>query len=171
MTTTESLLHAARSGSFSRPDARPHYAPELRLEPAHLDITLTVDLDVRSLEGTVTIRLRANDEGATAIDLDAVDFLELSVEDAAGKALRHAYDGARLSVVYEEPFARGEERELRVSYRVEKPISGVLFGGPTPASPNAGRFALTDNETERARHWLPCVDQPAVRPTLSFHLR
>ncbi|NOY94323.1 MAG: hypothetical protein GXP55_24355, partial [Deltaproteobacteria bacterium] len=41
----------------------------------------------------------------------------------------------------------------------------------TPASPNAGRFALTDNETERARHWLPCVDQPAVRPTLSFHLR
>jgi len=28
-----------------------------------------------------------------------------------------------------------------------------------------------DNETERARYWLPCVDHPSVRPTLSFHLR
>jgi len=171
MTTTEDLLHAARSGTFSRPDARPHYAPELRLEPVQLDIALRVELDARSIEGTVTSRLRANDEGAVSLELDAVDFHDVAVEDAAGKALRFSYDGARIGVVYEEPFTRGEERELRVSYRVEKPITGALFGGPTPASPKAGRFVLTDNETERARHWLPCVDQPSVRPTLSFHLR
>jgi len=99
MTTTEDLLHAARSGTFSRPDARPHYAPELRLEPVHLDIALRVELDARSIEGTVTSRLRANDAGAVSLELDAVDFHDVAVEDAAGKALRFSYDGARIGVV------------------------------------------------------------------------
>lgn len=29
---------------------------------------------------------------------------------------------------------------------------------------------ITDNESERGRYWLACVDYPVVRPTVDFHI-
>src|SRR5690606_37766856 len=57
------------------------------------------------------------------------------------------------------------------SYGVIHPVTGLFFSKPDGAYPNAGTWAATDHETERARHWLPCVDLPNARPTLNFLLR
>jgi len=147
-----------RPGDFHSSGADAHYAPDLRLETVHLDIAIRVDLDAAALAGEVTHRVRANVEGATSLRLDAVGFLDLEVRGAD-----HAYDGERIDLVF-PPFAKDEEREVTISYRVEKPPGG-LYVSTSP------RFAVTDHETERARYWLPCVDYPAVRPTLAFHIR
>ena len=58
-----------------------------------------------------------------------------------------------------------------INYRVEAPLTGMSFSWPDDAYPNQPRHVITDNETERARYWLPCIDHPNVRTTVDFHLR
>ncbi|HJL45805.1 MAG TPA: M1 family aminopeptidase [Polyangiaceae bacterium LLY-WYZ-15_(1-7)] len=156
------------AGEFASPSADRHYAPELRLEPVHLDLDLRLDLDAQRLEAAITHTLRANDEGVDELVLHGLDLRELEVE---GEGVRHGYDGEELTLSFERPFARGEERKVTLRYAVVEPASGLLFSKPSDAVPDAPWFAVTDHETERARHWLCTVDLPAARPTLAFRVR
>ena len=158
-----------RAGEFASSEARDHYPPDRGLESAHVDLALRVDLAGRTCEGAVTHTVRALRAGARELRLDAVAFAEVQVE--GGEGLSWSYDGRVIALSWALPFALGEAREVTVRYRVVEPATGLLFSQPTAASPAAPWFAATDNETERARHWFPCIDHPSVRPTLSFHLR
>ena len=60
---------------------------------------------------------------------------------------------------------------MRVRYRVTTPTTGLYFSHPTTEYPEAPWYAVTDHETERARHWLPCIDLPNVRTSLDIRLR
>ncbi len=159
-------LLSASAGEFHSPSAERHYAPDLRIEPVHIDVDLHVDLEAQSAEGTVTHRLRGNVAGADTVRLDAVDFLNLRCDGA-----EFAYDGRILELHFDAPFAFGEERSVAIHYRVEKPTSGLFFGAPTEQRPTEAYFAATDHETERARYWLPTIDAPAARPTMAYTLR
>lgn len=150
---------------FASAGAKRQYAPDLQLEPVHLEIDLGVDLDGRTLEVTLRHTVRANTAGADTLRLHGVDLVGMQV---VGESLRWSYDGEELEVVWPRRFGRGEERALELRYRVREPRSGLFFSGPCDDTPDAPRLAITDHETERARHWLCTVDQPAVRPTLQF---
>jgi len=156
----------AHGADFASAGATAHYPPDLRLVPQHLDISVQVHVDARALDVSVAARVRAHVEGAAELTLNGIGFLDLSVTGA-----RHRYDGERIALVFEPPLRRDEERVVTVRYRVESPASGVLFSGPAPHRPDAPRYAVTDHETERARHWLACVDLPAVRTSLTWRLR
>jgi len=150
---------------FTLPGAAPSYAPDLALEPRHIEIRLAFDLKAQSAKGTVTTTVRGNRAGARALRLDAIDFEDLSVEGAQWR-----YDGSGIDLFWEKPFAAGEERAVTVRYCVKRPISGLFFSGPEKAYPDRPLLAWTDHETERARYWLPCVDYPAVRTTFDFFI-
>ncbi|MEZ5993556.1 MAG: M1 family aminopeptidase [Planctomycetota bacterium] len=158
------------SADFTMPGAEAHYPPDLELEPVHLDIALRVDVAKLTAEGGVTSTIRANRTGASKISLHAADFEDVDVRDADGGKLTWNYDGKQIHVEWDDAFEHGDERKLVVRYKVEKPVTGLFFSNPTKEYPDAGTWAATDHETERARHWLPCIDLPNVRPTLSFHL-
>jgi len=163
-----------RGGDFASPGATSQYPPDLSLEPRHLHLSLHVDFDPddgeKRLDGTVTTTVRANRDGASRIVLDAVDFEQVLVFPENGEELTWRYDGKKITVDWSEPFRRGEERMLGVSYSIDEPITGLTFSIPDEEYPDRARWAATDNESERARHWLPCIDLPAVRTTLSFEI-
>lgn len=161
------ITHRAKA-EFASSGAQKHYAPDLRLEPIHLVIDLHVDIAAKSARGSVTHTIRCNDEGADSITLNGVDLHDLSVPT---KDVRASYDGSEVQLVWSTPFKRGEERTVEVHYSVQSPASGLFFSSPSEAIPDAPRFAATDHETERARHWLCTVDYPSVRPTVEFKLR
>jgi len=96
-----------------------------------------------------------------------VDFVDVQVRSPQ---VRHQYNGEEIKLCWDNPFKVGERRDVTVSYRLDHPSTGLHFSFPTDAYPNTPLFAGTDNESERARHWLACVDLPSVRPTLSYHL-
>lgn len=156
---------------FSSADAPLHFPPDLTIEPTHLDIDLAVDVAGKRASGTVTTTALARQAGPRTLTLDAVDFAIESVADPGGHPLTYTYDGAKLAITWDEPFSYAEQRQVAVTYSVHEPVSGLFFSSPDPDYPDAARYAATDHETERARHWLPCVDLPNVRPTLAFHLR
>ena len=156
---------------FSLPHPERHYAPDLALEPVHLDIALGFDLAGRQAAGAVTTTFEARRAGARSVTLDATDFREVDVVDPDGHALSWSYDGNGLEIVWAEALAAGEQRRAEVRYRVISPLTGMLFSWPDEQHPTRPRFLATDHETERARYWLPCIDHPTVRTPLDFHLR
>jgi len=159
-------------GDFATPGATSQYPPDLALEPRHLHMALHLDFDPgdgeKRLDGTVTTTVCANREGASRIVLHAVDFEQVGVSGADSDELTWRYDGREITIDWAEPFRLGEERRFSVSYSIDDPITGLTFSIPDDVYPDVARWAATDNESERARHWLPCVDLPAVRTTLTF---
>ena len=150
----------------------PNYPPDLQLEPQHLDIDLFIDIASEQATGKVTTTVVARDQNAAVLTLDAVNLEDVSVRDVDGHELNANYNGQKLTITWEQPFQAGEEKRVEVSYKVIKPVDGLIFSQPDGSYyPEQGWYAVTDHETERARYWLPCIDQPNVRTTLDFHLR
>jgi len=166
-----SSLHLRGAGDFHSPTAQPHHAPDLRLEPSHLEMDVRLDVDSRRANGTVVHTVLARTEGPRELLLDAVGLTVDAVDDPDGHGLSWHYDGERIAVLWDEPVPRGESRRARVEWSVDHPRTGLLFSGPDALYPNAPRWAATDHETERARYWLPCVDHPSVRTTLDIRVR
>jgi len=152
---------------FTLPGAKDHYAPDLPLEPTHVDLDLRIDVDGHRLVGTAIFTLTARADDARTVRLDAVGFDDVTVAGAAS----WRYDGDAIHVRLADAPERGATARITVRWTVEDPPTGLLFGGPTDHDPSAPRWAATDNETERARHWMPCIDAPSVRPTLTFAVR
>ena len=171
-----SQLSQARLGAhaptmFDPARFAPQYPPDLGLEPLHLDIDLWLDLAECTAQGTVTTLVQANRQGVQELTLDAVGLAIAAVEDGDGSALAWRADGEKLYVRWPQPFAKGQQAHVRVGYNVTTPTAGLYFCRPTAESPEAPWYAVTDHETERARHWLPCIDLPNVRTALDIRLR
>ncbi|KAL7752054.1 hypothetical protein RI367_002583 [Sorochytrium milnesiophthora] len=175
---------AAAAEGFTLPDAQTHYAPHRSLEPVHIDMTLRFDIQHASLTATVVHTFRsvasAQQEAAAPllyaqnrrIRLNALAFQDVQCR---GEQLQSfEYDGEHIDLEWASVFAQGEERKVAISYTVERPIAGLYFSHPdlAPDTSYAGKgtYVITDHETERCRHWLPCVDFPTVRTTLAFHI-
>jgi aminopeptidase N len=155
---------------FATSGADPVYPPDLSIEPFHLDVVYRFDLESQSVDGKVTHSVRGKSGGPTRLVLHAVDFEDVACTGVDGKAVSFRYDGKEITVDWDEPFEDGEERQLVVTFRFEKPSTGMFFSKPCETFPDRAWYAATDNETERARHWLPTVDLPSVRCTLDWHL-
>ena len=133
-----------------------------------LDISLRFNIKEEHAFADVSVTFRANAQSTSrTVSLNAVGFLNLVV---TGSGVTSLYDGKEIRVCWSEPFALEECRLVRFQYEVVHPISGLMFSHPDKANPNRPIYVATDHETERARYWLPCVDFPTVRTTLSFHL-
>jgi aminopeptidase N len=131
-------------------------------------LALAVDVAKHRIEGTNTIRVRANAEGAASLTLNAIDFESLDLETDHATLV---VGDETSTLTWATPFGHGEEREVVLRYAVEAPITG-LIGNPFLAEdPERAVFLATDSETERARYWMPCVDHPAVRTTFRYELR
>ena len=156
------------AAGFARAATRPSYAPDLDLEPVHLELSARVDLDGRCVSGSVTHTLLSHHAQAAALVLDAVDLDVAEVVDPEGNALSWRYDGDRIHLRWQESVPRGERRRVTVRFEASEPISGFLFGRPDGQHLEQSLWAGTDHDTQRARYWLPCVDHPTVRTTLDL---
>ena len=149
---------------------QPQYAPDLRLNPLILKSCASTHCRVRSELPRHHDR-RPSKSRPSHIDLGRHGLHIQTVSDPDGHPLKWTYDGKALNVIWEHPIPVGENRRVEVQYRVEEPLTGLVFQRPSPAHPNRVPLATTDHETQRARYWIPCVDHPAVRTPLDMHIR
>lgn len=70
-------------------------------------------------------------------------FSKLSVEATDGKTVEWRYDGSLIDVCWADSFVKGEKRDVKVSYVVHKPVTGLFFSHPDSAYPNKDSFAIT----------------------------
>ncbi|KAI9494934.1 peptidase family M1-domain-containing protein [Zychaea mexicana] len=157
---------------FASANAVNQYAPNTVIEPKHLDIQLKLnDLHDKRLTATVTITfgyggqaLIRDREELSSVTLNAEGFEQLHVEGAS-----HSYDGHRIQLHWPEPFEKNTQRNVTVSYKVEHPIAGLYFQNEDSLmNDKECCWAITDHETEKARYWLPTIDFPTARTTLTW---
>jgi aminopeptidase N len=161
--------HGAAQG-FPFAGSSRHYAPDVRVEPRHIRAEYDFQIKERRATCRAVLTVVSNDRTARTIALNAIGFADVDVKDEEGNQLVWTYDGELINVTWADPIAKGQERKLHVAYVLDHPVSGMQFSCPDEAYPTRPLFAATDNETERARYWLPCVDFPQVRQSLEFLL-
>eukprot|EP00276_Gloeochaete_wittrockiana_P010804 CAMPEP_0184647398 /NCGR_PEP_ID=MMETSP0308-20130426/4314_1 /TAXON_ID=38269 /ORGANISM="Gloeochaete witrockiana, Strain SAG 46.84" /LENGTH=897 /DNA_ID=CAMNT_0027078317 /DNA_START=88 /DNA_END=2781 /DNA_ORIENTATION=- len=155
---------------FTIAGAKPHYAPDLVLQPFHLDVSLRFSIEERKAWGKVIQQIRSNRDNARTLVLNALNFLDVVVTSNDTHHLSYRYDGKEIVITWSIPIKRGEVRSVAIEYAVSNPVSGMHFRFPDKSYPEQPLMVYSDDETERTRYWLPCVDFPAVRTTVEFHL-
>jgi aminopeptidase N len=149
-------------------------ATDRPVDIVHIRLDLDVSLKAQSVSGKATIDFAALRRVKT-LALDAVNHEVKSVQllsskkgDGAQKAARDVdFDntGKQLLVTFPQPLERGEARRLIVTYRIEKPESGLHFFKPTPAEPKTPWMVWSQGEPTANRYWFPCLDNPNERQT------
>jgi aminopeptidase N len=148
-------------GDFTLPGAAPHYAPDLGLDPQHMELHIQVDIGAKRAEGRSLTTFLARRPDARELTLNAMGPAIHSLADVDGADLSWRHDGKQVHIQWAEPIAAGQTRTLEIKWTVTEPRTGMFFGEG---------WMATDHETERARHWLPCVDHPNARQSLDIHL-
>ena len=157
-------------GDFALPGFNLHYAPDLGLEPTHLELRLCIELESRTATGQAVWHIDVRRDGANQLVLNALEFTVDDIKDLNGQSLQWRHDGETITVCWSERQNKGETLRLQVNWSVQSPRSGMFFGGIADGSDPRVTWMATDHETERARYWLPCVDYPNVRTSMDIEL-
>ena len=148
---------------------KPNYEPDLSLMPYHLDLRVQFDIPDERVDGTCCVFIRAI-RNANFIVLNAINFQNVSVRCVQGDDIAWTYDGSVLQVLFVAGLFAGDERTIEIQYFVESPPKALHFSYPDENYPNLPTWVVSDHETERARYWIPCVDNPMVHTTADFHI-
>src|SRR5689334_24071258 len=128
----------------------------------HVDIALN---DQRSEITTATTRIYVQILKPTrAIDLD---FGELTVDGVTldSKPVIFTHKDGRLSVTLSEPADTGSRLVLGVYYH-GKPKDGLILTSDKDGKP----AAIGDNWPDRVHHWIPVLDHPSAKATITFNI-
>jgi aminopeptidase N len=133
--------------------------------------TDVLDYDVRlqlpdtgaMLRGDVTLTLRRA-PGVARLALDLVDSLTVRRVEVNGHPVNTSHAAGKIGVPLDG--AHGDSLSVRVVY------DGVVTDGLIARRDSRGRWTwFGDNWPNRARHWLPTIDHPSDKATVSWTVR
>jgi aminopeptidase N len=131
--------------------------------PIHYDVSLTFNdqlTEISSARTEITLEVLADD--LTKIDLD---FGEMPIDAVtmAGATARFERQPDRLDVFLARSAKRGDKLSLTIAYH-GRPKDGLIFAADRDGKPSA----TGDNWPNRVHHWIPCLDHPSAKATVSF---
>ena len=131
--------------------------------PTHYDVALSFNDQLTEISVARTeIALEVLADNLTTIDLD---FGEMPIDAVRldGAPARFERKPDLLEVTLQRPAYHGEKHSLLVTYH-GKPRDGLIF-----ANDRDGHPAVTgDNWPNRVHQWIPCLDHPSAKATVSF---
>jgi len=131
--------------------------------PIHYDVALSLNdqlTEISSARTEITLEVLA--DKLTKIDLD---FGEMPIDAVTvdGAPARFERQPDLLNVLLQRAAKRGDKLSLTVTYH-GRPKDGLVF-----AKDRDGNPAVTgDNWPNRVHHWIPCLDHPSAKATVSF---
>ncbi|MBC8028916.1 MAG: M1 family metallopeptidase [Pyrinomonadaceae bacterium] len=132
-------------------------------KPVNYNVSLTFNdklTEITHARAEISVLLLK--EKVSEIDLDFGELEIDSVTIADRTARYHRAPGA-LRVILSKPMPRGTRFVIVVSYH-GKPKDGLIL-----ANDKAGMAsAIGDNWPNRLHHWIPCLDHPSAKATVSF---
>jgi aminopeptidase N len=154
---------------LAAPQPRSALEPQALLDAEHY----AIDLEPRLESGTVDLRVEID-----AVTLRATNELALHFSGpdprlvrVNGESVRPVRDGDLLRMPLAVGLAEGCPVKLEVAYE-GIPGKGMSFSTAAGAPPGLpARTLHTDSWPDWARTWLPCVDHPADRASVSVRIR
>lgn len=128
------------------------------------DFTITLPESGRFIQGCAVITaIRAND--ADQLSLDLVD-LHVDSVYVGGKPAPYSHHGSSLDITLAHSFAASMDTMLVTVW-----YGGNVDDGLIIHTDRQGRwFAFGDNWPDRARRWLPTVDRPDAKATVTWNV-
>jgi aminopeptidase N len=154
------IASVAARGSFAQ-QIRP-YRPDFDVQ----DYAITIDLpDTGSTIHANTLLTVARPGKSDTLVLDLLDLRVNSVM-VDGRAAHFVQDASTVSV----PLPK--KRGARPTVRVAVDYGGAVTDGLIVRTDSAGRWTyFGDNFPDRARHWIPSIDHPSDKATVTWRVR
>ena len=131
--------------------------------PVHYDVALAFTDQMTEISTARTeITLEVLTSSLTEIDLDFGDLPIDSVE-VSGEPARFERKPDLLSVMLAHAAKRGDKLNLVVTYH-GRPKDGLIFANDRDGKPSA----TGDNWPNRVHQWIPCLDHPSAKATVTF---
>lgn len=152
---------AVGARSVSAQQIRP-YRPAFDVQ----DYAITIDLpDTGSTIHANTVITVMRTAKADTLVLDLLDLTVNSV-NVDGRAVKFGRDASTISV----PLPR--KSGAKPMYRVAVDYGGAVTDGLIVRTDSAGRWTyFGDNFPDRARHWIPSIDHPSDKATVTWKVR
>lgn len=132
-------------------------------QPTHFDISITFDNSLSQIvSATTTIDVRSRKDRLTTVDLDfgSMPVSEVTVD---GRSAKFAQHDEKLDVMLDTPSRVNQNLRISVSYS-GVPKDGLILSKDKDGVPSA----IGDNWADRVHHWIPCLDHPSAKASVSF---
>lgn len=134
-------------------------------KPVNYEVNLTFDDGLTQITSASTkITLTVLKDHLSAIDLD---FGMMTIDSVTIRNRNAKFDhrGETLRIWLPEPAGNGKKVELFVRYH-GKPKDGLVIAKDKDGQP----AVVGDNWPNRVHHWIPCLDHPSAKATISFNV-
>jgi len=131
--------------------------------PIHYDVALSFNDQLTEISSARTeIALEVLVTNLTKIDLD---FGEMPIDAVTVESspARFERKPGLLEVMLQRAAKRGEKLGLIITYH-GRPKDGLIFAKDRDGNPSA----TGDNWPNRVHHWIPCLDHPSAKATVTF---
>jgi aminopeptidase N len=131
--------------------------------PIHYDVALSFNdqlSEISTCRTEITVEVLA--ANLTKIDLDFGD-LPVDAVTVADAPARFERKPEVLDVFLEHAAKRGDKINLAITYH-GRPKDGLIFAKDRDGRPSA----TGDNWPNRVHQWIPCLDHPSAKATVSF---
>jgi aminopeptidase N len=131
--------------------------------PVHYDVAIAFNDQLTEITTARTeITLQVIKPVLTRIDLDFGDMPIDSVL-VSGVPARFERKPDLLNVILDRPAKKGDKLDIIVNYH-GRPKDGLIFAIDRDGKPSA----TGDNWPNRVHQWIPCLDHPSAKATVSF---
>ena len=132
-------------------------------KPLHYDVNITFNNELTEISNAKTeITAIVLKDGVKTIDLDFGTMPIDSVKLNGGPA-HYDRQPDLLNVALPHPFRNGETVNIVVNYH-GRPKDGLVFATDRDSKPSV----TGDNWPNRVHQWIPCLDHPSAKATVSF---
>ena len=136
-------------------------------QPAFDVSDYTIALDLPDTGATISARATLSVSRTLPRDTLVLDLLDLTVNGVTvdGRAVRFVRGPATIAI------ALPKRSGTRVQYSVSIDYGGVVTDGLIARADSAGRWTyFGDNWPNRARHWIPSIDHPSDKFTVTWRV-
>jgi leukotriene-A4 hydrolase len=157
------------------------YANVDQFRATHIDLDLRVELETKSISGTVELELKRLDPRATQVVLDTKDLTIMDVTQKATDVLGATAKNQTLwisrpfhlekpdpilgsALVIDLPPNRKPTESIRIDYETTPKAAALQWLDPKQTAGHKG-FLYTQSEPIGTRTWIPLQDTPQVRVT------
>jgi aminopeptidase N len=147
------------SGGELKPEERAY-------DVKHYGLSLKIDPEAQTIEGTLTMRATVVEE-ASAVILDLDHHLEVRSVTVGGKAVKHDHKEGEIRIPLGRKFKVDESLEVTIAYGGKPRVAPMppWQGGFTWSKTKTGEhWIATSCQGEGADLWWPCKDHPSDKP-------
>ncbi|MEO8433994.1 MAG: M1 family metallopeptidase [Pyrinomonadaceae bacterium] len=132
-------------------------------KPLHYEVKIALNDQLSEITSAVTkVQVVILKNNVSTIDLDFGD-LTINAVKVGGVAAQFERKPERLNVLLAAPAMRGDKLDINVNYH-GRPKDGLVLTTDREGKPSA----TGDNWPNRVHHWIPSLDHPSAKATVTF---